>query len=88
MLRSAALLCVVACVLPRTVHADVQKQAVYEGDSLIWRCQLLGETGTYTDGPSYTMHFSVLDLPTSDNRSLAICKGDTLLWNCMQLWTA
>ena len=88
MLRSAALLCVVACVLPRTVHADVQKQAVYEGDSLIWRCQLLGETGTYTDGPSYTMHFSVLDLPTSENRSLAICKGDTLLWNCMQLWTA
>ena len=87
-LRSAALLCVVACVLPRTVHADVQKQAVYEGDSLIWRCQLLGETGTYTDGPSYTMHFSVLDLPTSENRSLAICKGDTLLWNCMRLWTA
>ena len=87
-LRSAALLCVAACVLPRTVHADVQKQAVYEGDSLIWRCQLLGETGTYTDGPSYTMHFSVLDLPTSENRSLAICKGDTLLWNCMQLWTA
>ncbi len=88
MLRSAALLCVVACMLPRTVHADVQKQAVYEGDSLIWRCQLLGETGTYTDGPSYTMHFSVLDLPTSENRSLAICKGDTLLWNCMQLWAA
>ena len=87
-LRSAALLCVVACVLPRTVHADVQKQAVYEGDSLIWRCQLLGETGTYTDGPLYTMHFSVLDLPTSENRSLAICKGDTLLWNCMRLWTA
>ena len=88
MLRGTALLCVAACMLPGAVRADVQKQAVYEGDSLIWRCQLLGETGTYTDGPSYTMHFSVLDLPTSDNRSLAICKGDTLLWNCMRLWTA
>ena len=68
------------------VHAIVEKEAVYAGDTLLWRCQLLGESGTYYDGPSYTMQFSVLAAPTSENVALAICKGDTLLWNCQRLY--
>ena len=68
------------------VHAIVEKEAVYAGDTLLWRCQLLGESGTYYDSPSYTMHFSVLAAPTSENVALAICKGDTLLWNCQRLY--
>jgi|GEM_PF-4141505 hypothetical protein len=81
------LLCVLACLPLGKMNAAVEKEAVYVGDSLLWRCQLLGETGTYTDGPSHTMHFSALALPTTENSSLTICKGDTLLWRCMQLWT-
>ena len=46
-------------------EAAVEKEAVYSGDTLLWRCQLLGEDGTYTDGPSHTMQFSVLAQPTS-----------------------
>ena len=67
-------------------EAAVEKEAVYSGDTLLWRCQLLGEDGTYTDGPSHTMQFSVLAPPTTEEVALSICKGDTLLWNCKQLW--
>ena len=87
LLRAAVLLCVLAMPFTK-VHAIVEKEAVYVGDTLLWRCQLLGETGTYTDGPSNTMQFSALALPTTENSSQTICKGDTLLWRCMQLWTA
>ena len=73
-------------VLPFTMaQAADEKATVCAGDSLLWRCQLLGETGTYYDGPSNTMQLRVV-APVTNNSSLTICEGDTLLWRCKLLY--
>ena len=84
-----SLLCALAIVISAGVRADVQRQAVYEGDVLLWRCMQLNEAGTYNDydGLAYhTLHFRTIDTTRVIEPAVVLCEGDTLLWRCRQLW--
>jgi len=85
------LLCALALMTSAGVQADVQRQAVYEGDVLLWRCMQLNETGTYNDYDGlvyHTLHFRTIDTTRVIEPDVVLCEGDTLLWRCRQLWQA
>ena len=82
-LRSAVLLCVLALMPVTKAHAVVEKAAIYDGETLLWRCMQLTTAGTYDDDLS-SLRLRVF-APTSDEATLSICEGETLLWRCQQV---
>ena len=82
-LRSAVLLCALALMPAVKAHAVVEKAAIYDGETLLWRCMQLTTAGTYDDAP-YSLRLRVF-APTSDEATLSICEGETLLWRCQQV---
>ena len=83
-LRSAVLLCVLALMPVTKAHAVVEKAAIYEGDTLLWRCMQLWTAGVHDDTP-YRLNLRVIK-PTSESSTVQICNGDTLLWRCQEVW--
>ena len=82
-LRSAVLLCALALMPAVKAHAVVEKAAIYDGETLLWRCMQLTTAGTYDDAP-YSLRLRVF-APTNDEAALSICEGETLLWRCQQV---
>ena len=86
------LLCTLALMTSAGAQAVVQKQAVYDGDVLLWRCMQVSESGTYNDyegGTYYTLHFRTIDttriISPDLGKPVELCEGDTLLWRCRQI---
>ena len=85
------MLCALALLTGAGVQAVEQKQAVYGGDVLLWRCMQLSEKGTYNDyegGTYYTLHFRTIDTTRVIEPDIVLCEGDTLLWRCRQVVNA
>ena len=81
-------------VTPRPA-TDIEEEAtICEGDTLLWRCQLIGAAGTYRDTVKYqgsnadSLRYTLtlaLKTPELVEKEDVIYEGDTLLWRCMPL---
>ena len=79
-------------VAMKTATLDEKEDVIYQGDTLIWRCQQLYESGTYTDTvydgrcPETIYQLTLTVIPHADpvevEDEVALCAGDTLLWRC------
>ena len=87
-LRTAAVLCAMVCLPLLNVQAETHNAAVYEGETLLWRCGAFSTAATHADPENPLVDFLKLSLkaaPITVNKEHTICDGETLLWRCLQL---